>query len=69
MQRHPADMLSLLSGAVFIVAGALMLANRLDVLTQAHWLLPLLLIVVALAMFASASWSARRDRDGDSAGR
>ncbi len=69
MQRHPADMLSLICGAVFVVAGALMLANRFDVLTQARWLLPLLLIVVALAMFASASWSARRDRDGDNAAR
>ncbi len=65
MQRHPVDPVSLVFGLVFAAAGALLLANRLDLLTQARWLVPLLLIVVALAMFASASWSLRH-RDEDS---
>jgi cytochrome c oxidase subunit IV len=64
MQRHPADLISLIFGVLFAGAGSLMLVDRLDLLTQARWILPLLLIVLALAMLASASWSARR-RDGD----
>ncbi len=60
MERHPADLLSLAAGAVFVALGGVLLVNRFDLLSQARWVLPLLLIVVALALLASASWSLRR---------
>ncbi len=60
MQRHSADTVSLMAGLLFVVVGALLVARRLDVLTDARWLVPSLLIAAALAMFATASWSVRR---------
>lgn len=55
MQRHSTDPVSLVAGVTFAVLGALMLADRLDVLTQARWLAPLLLIVIAIVMLVSVS--------------
>jgi hypothetical protein len=63
MQRHPADPVSLVFGMLFAGAGGLLLANRFDLLTQVRWLVPLVLILVALAMLASASWSLGRSDD------
>jgi hypothetical protein len=60
MQRHPTDPISFIFGVLFVGAGVLLLVDRLDLLTRAHLVLPLVLIVVALGMFASASWSLRR---------
>jgi cytochrome c-type biogenesis protein CcmH/NrfF len=55
MQRHPTDPISLVAGVAFAVIGALLLADRLDVLAQARWVLPLLLIVIAIVMLVSVS--------------
>jgi cytochrome c oxidase subunit IV len=55
MQRHPLDPVSLVVGAVFAVAGALLLVDRLDVLAQARWVLPLLLIVIAVVLLVSVT--------------
>jgi hypothetical protein len=55
MERHPADPVSLVAGIVFAVAGVLLLANRLDLLSQARWVGPLLLIVLAILMLVSVS--------------
>lgn len=60
MQRHPVDAVSLVFGLLFAAAGGVLVAGRLDVLTQANWLGPAVLIAVALAMFAAAAWSLRR---------
>jgi hypothetical protein len=66
MQRHSVDPVSLVFGMLFAAAGGLLLANRFDLLTQVRWLVPLVLIVVALALLGSASWSLRRrDERGD----
>jgi hypothetical protein len=66
MQRHSVDPVSLVFGMLFAAAGGLLLANRFDLLTQVRWLVPLVLIVVALALLGSASWSlGRRDERGD----
>ncbi len=64
MQRHPADAVSLVFGLLFAAAGGVLVAGRLDVLTQANWVLPSLLIAVALAMFAIAAWSLRQPGEG-----
>jgi cytochrome c-type biogenesis protein CcmH/NrfF len=63
MQRHPADPVSLVAGAIFAVAGVLLLADRLDVLAQARWVLPLLLIVIAVVMLVSVSPRRREESD------
>jgi hypothetical protein len=58
MQRHPTDPVSLVFGAVFAGAGALLAADRVDLVSGGRWAWPLLLIVIALAMLASARpWS------------
>jgi amino acid permease len=54
MERHPADPISLVAGIVFAVVGALMLADRLDLLAQARWVVPLLVIAFAIAMLVTA---------------
>jgi hypothetical protein len=53
MRRHPLDLVSFAFGAAFLAAGSLLLSNRLDLLADLRWAVPALLIVVALAMFAS----------------
>jgi cytochrome c oxidase subunit IV len=63
MQRHPADPVSLVAGVIFAVAGVLLLADRLDVLAQARWVLPLLLIVTAAVMLVSVSAGRRNEAD------
>ena len=65
MQRHAYDPISLVCGVLLAAAGGLLVAGRLDVFTQASWLLPALLIAVALAMFGAAAWSLRRPHDRD----
>ncbi len=65
MQRHPYDPISFVAGALLFVAGCLLVAGRLDVFTQATWLLPVLLIGVALTMFGAAAWSLRRTDGGE----
>ncbi len=65
MERHPADLVSLGAGVALVALGAALLVNRFDLLSQARWVVPLLLIVVALAMLASASWSLPRREDVD----
>jgi hypothetical protein len=64
MERHPADPVSLVAGIVFAVAGVLLLANRLDLLSQARWVGPLLLIVLAIVMLVSVSPWRRDQADG-----
>jgi hypothetical protein len=61
MPRHPADLLSLVFGALFLAAGSLMVANRVDLLGDLRWAGPVLLIVVAVAMLASLRWPSRPD--------
>jgi uncharacterized membrane protein YfcA len=65
MQRHPTDPISLVAGIVFAVVGALLLADRLPVVTQARWVAPLLLIVIAIAMLLSVSPRRRGKADGN----
>jgi cytochrome c-type biogenesis protein CcmH/NrfF len=67
MQRHPIDPISLAAGVAFAVAGVLLLANRLDVLGQARWVLPLLLIVIAVVLLVSVT-PRRHDEHDTSAG-
>jgi cytochrome c-type biogenesis protein CcmH/NrfF len=55
MQRHSTDPISLVAGIAFAVIGALLLADRLDVLAQARWVVPLLLIVIAISILVSVS--------------
>ena len=66
MQRHPVDPVSLVAGVVFAVAGVLLLVDRLDVLAQARWVLPLLLIVIAIVILVSVS--PRRRGHADTSG-
>ncbi len=61
MQQHSLDLTSLVFGLVFVGAGSLLLVGRLDVLTQANWVVPVLLILVALAMLGFAGWSMWRN--------
>jgi cytochrome c-type biogenesis protein CcmH/NrfF len=63
MQRHPADPVSLVAGVAFAVAGVLLLADRLDVLVQARWVLPLLLIVIAVVLLVSVTFRRHDDTD------
>ena len=63
MQRHPTDPISLVAGVTFAVAGVLLLADRLDVLAQARWVLPLLLIVIAVVLLASVTPRRHDERD------
>lgn len=63
MQRHTADPVSLVFGLIFAGVGGLLLADRVDVVSGARWVIPLIVIVVALAMLASVSRPARH-RDG-----
>jgi hypothetical protein len=69
MRRHAFDPVSFLSGLVIAAAGWVLLAGRVDLLTQAHWLAPALLILIAVAMFASALWTVRRPDGGPGVGR
>ena len=64
MERHPLDSVSLVFGLVFVAAGALLLANRLDLVTQARWAVPVLLILVSLVTLASV-WRSGRGRGED----
>ncbi|MEO8898183.1 MAG: hypothetical protein ABI352_01730 [Candidatus Dormibacter sp.] len=70
MQRHPTDPISLVAGIVFAVIGALLLADRLDVVAHARWVAPLLLIVIAIVMLVSVSPRHRggADTGADSSG-
>jgi cytochrome c-type biogenesis protein CcmH/NrfF len=70
MQRHPTDPISLVAGVAFAVIGALLLADRLDVLAQARWVVPLLLIVIAIVILVSVSPRRRghADTGADSSG-
>jgi cytochrome c-type biogenesis protein CcmH/NrfF len=63
MQRHPTDPVSLVAGVVFAVAGVLLLADRLDILAQARWVLPLLLIVIAVVLLVSVTPRRRGEAD------
>jgi hypothetical protein len=69
MRRHVFDPVSFLSGLAIAAAGWVLLAGRVDLLTQAHWLAPALLIVIAVAMLVSALWTVRRPDGGSDAGR
>jgi hypothetical protein len=53
MRRHPADLVSFAFGAAFLAAGSLLLSDRLNLLADLRWAVPALLIVIAVAMFAS----------------
>ena len=69
MRRHAFDPVSFLSGLVIAAAGWVLLAGRVDLLTQANWLAPALLILIAVAMLASALWTVRRPDGGSDVGR
>ena len=60
MERHTTDAVSLTAGAVFTALGVVLLLNRLDVLSQGRWIVPILLIAVALAILVSVAWPATR---------
>ena len=53
MRRHPVDLVSFAFGVVFLAAGSLLLSDRLNLLADLRWAVPALLIVIAVAMFAS----------------
>ncbi|MDQ2959613.1 MAG: hypothetical protein M3R48_00965 [Candidatus Dormibacteraeota bacterium] len=56
MRRHEVDMVSLGFGLVFTTGGVLLLLDRVDVLAQGRWVVPALLIAVALAILTSVLW-------------
>jgi hypothetical protein len=59
--RHGADPVSLIGGLVFAAAGVVVLAGRIDLLDQARWLWPALLVVTGLVLLIGA---ARKGRAG-----
>ena len=62
MTRHSTDPLSLFFGLVFAGAGAIVLADRVDLADRLRWAWPIVLIALALAMFASAATARRVSR-------
>jgi hypothetical protein len=54
VKRHPFDVLSFVSGTVFVALAVAFLAEGNDVLLRARWLLPVLLVVVGGAGLVSA---------------
>jgi fatty acid desaturase len=54
MKTHPFDVLSFVAGAVFVGLGVAFLAAGADVAGQAHWLWPMLLVLLGGAGLASA---------------
>ena len=54
MKRHPFDVLSFTAGAVFVVLAVALLAGGSDVVRQAHWLWPLVLLSLGGAGLATA---------------
>jgi hypothetical protein len=62
MKRHPFDPFALTAGAVFVGLGIWFLAAGADVLDDAHWVWPALLVALGAAGLASAL---RRDEPDD----
>jgi hypothetical protein len=54
MKRHPFDPFALTAGAVFVGLGIWFLAAGADVLDNAHWVWPGLLVALGVAGLASA---------------
>ena len=54
MRPHRTSWSSLVFGVIFAAAGVLLVTNGVNLLTRLDWIGPLLLIVVALCLFASA---------------
>jgi len=64
MRRHPADLVSLMFGLLFLAAGSVLLSDHLDLLGDLRWAGPAVLIVVAMAMLASLRGSSGPARAG-----
>ena len=54
MKRHPFDVLSFTAGAVFVALGLGFLVAGSDVVDQAHWVWPALLLSLGAAGLAAA---------------
>jgi hypothetical protein len=61
VKRHRFDLLSFVAGVVFVGLGAAFLAAGADVVDQAQWLWPAVLLVLGAAGLASAL--GRRDAE------
>ena len=62
MKRHPFDVLSFTAGAVFVGLGIAFLAAGDDVVDNAHWIWPVVLVALGVAGLVSAL---RRTEDAD----
>ncbi|HEX2497988.1 MAG: hypothetical protein ACRDWG_13570 [Actinomycetes bacterium] len=67
MNRHPADLIALIAGLIFVLIGsAYLMSGNLDFGTGGtQWLLPLALIGLGIAGLAGSIAGARRSRDGN----
>jgi hypothetical protein len=61
MRAHATDAVSLVAGLAFAFAGALLLADRVDLAVRLRWLGPVALIAAAVAMLAALA-GRRADR-------
>jgi hypothetical protein len=69
VKRHPADLISLIAGLIFVLIGlAYLFSENLDVNTGGtRWLLPVALIGLGIAGLAGSLAGARRSRNGTGA--
>ena len=67
MKRHPADLIALIAGLIFVLIGSAYLMNgNVDFGTGGtQWLLPLALIGLGIAGLAGSIAGARRTRNGN----
>jgi hypothetical protein len=65
MKRHPFDVLSFTAGAIFVGLGVAFLSAGADVVGDARWVWPLLLLALGAAGLAAAL---RREQDPDGSG-
>jgi hypothetical protein len=67
VKRHPADLIALIAGLIFVLIGsAYLTSGNVDFGTGGtQWLLPLALIGLGIAGLAGSIAGARRTRNGD----
>jgi hypothetical protein len=63
MKRHPFDVLSFVAGAVFVVLGVAFAIAGGDVVDQARWVWPAILLTLGAAGLTSVLRSASREDD------
>ena len=65
MKRHPFDPLSAVAGAIFVGLGVWFLTSGGDVLDNAHWIWPVVLVALGGAGLYSALRRDEREPEGD----